>query len=303
MTRRSRWKGRMKASIPSNTFNFSKLPPPKKERSKKRGGRGGTFQKLGTDNSIVENNDAISASCAVFTPLTKGLSPKHREGRIERSLSKLCFHHDRLDRTFVNRTVYRDTHYSNRCLSHIPPMLAFPSIPIFQSSNSPRVRKKERKEKKNFRENSRSTLVDHLDCFDLSLQREGGRVADGSVTESALNQDSRVCWAVSTSWQTPFDTRDQLPDRAAGRFFRAREGRRGRKEGGSSYTLRKSERLIVMEIVRWNETVPYGSHVIALPPTVIRWWFINNVVYLMVYRMVRWSLNRNLVGLKLWFEM
>lgn len=137
----------MKASIPSNTFNFSKLPPPKKERSKKRGGRGGTFQKLGTDNSIVENNDAISASCAVFTPLTKGLSPKHREGRIERSLSKLCFHHDRLDRTFVNRTVYRDTHYSNRCLSHIPPMLAFPSIPIFQSSNSPRVRKKERKRK------------------------------------------------------------------------------------------------------------------------------------------------------------
>lgn len=122
----------------------------------------------------MENNDAISASCAVFTPLTKGLSPKHREGRIERSLSKLCFHHDRLDRTFVNRTVYRDTHYSNRCLSHIPPMLAFPSIPIFQSSNSPRVRKKERKEKKNFRENSRSTLVDHLDCFDLSLQREGG---------------------------------------------------------------------------------------------------------------------------------
>lgn len=107
----------MKASMPSNTFNFSKLPPPKKREIEKKEGRGGRFQKPGTDNSIVENNDAISASCAVFTPLTKGLSPKHREGRIERSLSKLCFHHDRLDRTFVNRTVYRDTHYSNRCLS------------------------------------------------------------------------------------------------------------------------------------------------------------------------------------------
>lgn len=126
------------------------------------------------------------------------------------------------------------------------------SIPIFQSStNRVSWRKKERKKK---------FSIDHPLSLDVSIYLcRGGRAADGSVTESALNQDSRVCWAVSTSWQTPFDTRDQLPDRASGRFFRARERkkeRRGRKEGGIvlRYTLRKSERLIVMEIVRWNET-------------------------------------------------
>lgn len=210
----------MKASMPSNTFNFSKLPPPKKREIEKKEGRGGRFQKPGTDNSIVENNDAISASCAVFTPLTKGLSPKHREGRIERSLSKLCFHHDRLDRTFVNRTVYRDTHYSNRCLSRCSHLR-------FQFSNLRLTACHE--ERKREKKNSRS--IDHPLSLDVSIYLcRGGRAADGSVTESALNQDSRVCWAVSTSWQTPFDTRDQLPDRASGRFFRARERKKEKRK-------------------------------------------------------------------------
>lgn len=119
-------------------FRSFPLSPSKKKKKKreildrKKKSKGVRFQKPGADNRIVENNDAISASCAVFTPLTKRLSPKHREGRIERrSLSKLCFHHGRLDRTFVNRTVYRDTHYSIRCLTRTSSLLTFQFSTIF----------------------------------------------------------------------------------------------------------------------------------------------------------------------------
>lgn len=184
------------------------------------------------------------------------------------------------------------------------------SIPIFQSStNRVSWRKKERKKKFSI---DRSSPLSR--CFDLSLQRGASRwwlchrVRFKPGFEGVLGRFHELTNALrharSASWSS------------VGTLFsreRKEEGGRGRKEGGIvlRYTLRKSERLIVMEIVRWNETgVPYGSHVIALPLTVARmkrftrWWFINNVVYLMVYRMVRSfvRLNRRLVGLKLWFE-
>lgn len=88
------------------------LPPSSKKkrnpRSKKKK-EGGTFQKPGTDNSIVENNDAISASCAVFTPLTKREgSPKRGEKVAHRAdpFKGFVSITGRLDRTFVNRTLY-----------------------------------------------------------------------------------------------------------------------------------------------------------------------------------------------------
>ena len=185
----------------------------------------------------MENNDAISASCAVFTPLTKGLSPKHREGRIERSLSKLCFHHDRLDRTFVNRTVYRDTHYSNRCLSRCSHLR-------FQFSNlrltaCHEERKKERKKKK-FSIDRSSPLSR---CFDLSLQRGASRwwlchrVRFKPGFEGVLGRFHELTNALrharSASWSS------------VGTLFsreRKGEGEEEEKKGESSYVTRYANR-------------------------------------------------------------
>lgn len=154
--------------------------------------------------------------------------------------------------------------------------------------------------------NSRETSIDRSSLRSLSLDvsiylcNGKGR---GELL-MALNQDSRVWWAVSTSWQTPFDTRDQLPDRAF--FARQRERKkekRKRKGGGNRLTLHVTQ---IGTVDRNGDCSMKRNGALRdrfAPPNgysmkrFTRWWFINNVVYLMVYRMVRWSfvrLNRRL---------